>query len=64
MEINQQQLKIVCNPGRDYTGFLEELIRKSSEKEQQKVVVGDEYDKPILDNGMTRKKLKLSGFVF
>ncbi|WLE97596.1 MAG: AAA family ATPase [Candidatus Electrothrix communis] len=48
---NQDRLNIDCLHKEDTGGCLRELIRKSFEKYQQKVVIlVDEYDKLILDN--------------
>ena len=48
---NQKKLKIDCEEEEDLANCFEELIIKSYEKYQKKVVILiDEYDKPILDN--------------
>jgi len=48
---NQERLDIICEEEDSVAGCFDELIKKSSEKYNQKVVVLiDEYDKPILDN--------------
>ena len=48
---NQERLDVTCEEKEDPNQCFAELIRKVSQKYQQKVViVVDEYDKPILDN--------------
>ena len=48
---NQEALGIECEEKNSVAGCFEELIRKSYQKYNQKVVIlVDEYDKPILDN--------------
>jgi hypothetical protein len=48
---NQDSLNIECEEKNSVAGCFEELIKKSHEKYNQKVVILiDEYDKPILDN--------------
>ncbi len=48
---NQERLAITCAEKEDPNQCFAELIKKASQKYQQKVViVVDEYDKPILDN--------------
>ncbi|HHB94402.1 MAG TPA: hypothetical protein ENK88_04580 [Campylobacterales bacterium] len=48
---NQERLGIKCEEKNSVAGCFEELIQKSYEKYNQKVVIlVDEYDKPILDN--------------
>ena len=48
---NQETLGIECEEKDSVAGCFEELIRKSYQKYNQKVVIlVDEYDKPILDN--------------
>jgi len=51
LEVNQEHLGIECKSIEDYAICFADLIRKSYEKYQTKVVIlVDEYDKPILDN--------------
>ena len=51
LEVNQEHLGIECKSVEDYAICFADLIRKSYEKYQIKVVILiDEYDKPILDN--------------
>ncbi len=48
---NQERLDILCEEKEDPNQCFAELIKRASQKHQQKVVVLiDEYDKPILDN--------------
>ncbi len=48
---NQERLDILCEEKEDPNQCFAELIKRASQKYQQKVVVlVDEYDKPILDN--------------
>ena len=51
LKSNQKRLGITCEKTEDIGGCFQELIEKSFEKYQQKVVIlVDEYDKLILDN--------------
>lgn len=51
LEENQKRLEINCKHKESVSGCFRELIIKSHEKYNQKVVIlVDEYDKPILDN--------------
>ncbi len=51
LQENQQRLNIAYDTEDDYAICFKELIRKVSQKYNQKVVILiDEYDKPILDN--------------
>ena len=51
LEINQQRLDIACKKSSNVSFCFQELIKKSREKYQQKVVIlVDEYDAPLLDN--------------
>ncbi|RLA08076.1 MAG: hypothetical protein DRQ51_03945, partial [Gammaproteobacteria bacterium] len=51
LKINQNSLSIECDQDMTSADCFEELIIKSFNKHQQKVVILiDEYDKPILDN--------------
>ncbi len=51
LEVNGERLGLECRNIEDYSICFRDLIRKSYEKYNQKVVVlVDEYDKPILDN--------------
>jgi len=51
LKSNQRRLGITCEKTEDIGGCFHELIEKSFEKYQQKVVIlVDEYDKLILDN--------------
>ena len=48
---NQKKLDVFCSDDKDVAGCFRELIIKSQEKYNEKVVILiDEYDKPILDN--------------
>ncbi|MBL0708165.1 MAG: ATP-binding protein [Sulfurimonas sp.] len=50
LEVNGERLGLECKNIEDYAICFKELIRKSYEKYNQKVVILiDEYDKPILD---------------
>jgi len=56
---NQERLGVECEFQDSPSGCLEELIRKTSQKYNKRVVVLiDEYDKPILDN-LNNPKLAL-----
>ena len=47
---NQERLGVVCEAPKEHPTCFNELIKKASEKYNQKVVILiDEYDKPILD---------------
>jgi len=51
LKSNEERLGLVCENKSRAQYFFAELIKKASEKYQQKVVILiDEYDKPILDN--------------
>ncbi len=51
LKSNQKRLAVTCERTDDIGGCFQELIEKSCEKYQQKVVIlVDEYDKLILDN--------------
>jgi hypothetical protein len=51
LEVNQERLKVKCKSTKDYAICFNDLIKKTYEKYNKKVVVLiDEYDKPILDN--------------
>ena len=51
LESNQKRLGVNCERTKDIGGCLHELIEKSFQKYNQKVVIlVDEYDKLILDN--------------
>jgi len=51
LDDNQKRLDIVCEKNYDYAICFSDLISKSYERYNQKVVILiDEYDKPILDN--------------
>lgn len=48
---NQSRLNVECDDASDVSSCFSELIKKTHDKYQQKVVIlVDEYDKPILDN--------------
>ena len=51
LDFSQKKLNIDCEKNYDYAVCFSDLIQKSYEKYQSKVVILiDEYDKPILDN--------------
>lgn len=56
LDDNQKRLKISCEKDYDYAICFSDLMSKSYEKYNQKVVILiDEYDKPILDNVINPK---------
>jgi len=58
---NQENLEIECDKNNSYDNCFRELIKRTHQKYKQRVVILiDEYDKAMLDNGATKPMYQTS----